>query len=144
MTNSSSASPMLGSVRAAELIAKLSRAVHYAHQRGILHRDIKPGNILIDAKGEPHLTDFGLARLIEEESTLRARSKRWAHRVTWRLNRHWVTTNSQARLMSMDWARCYTICLLAIHHSPEAQPTKQSACFWKPRPTAPAVVESKN
>src|SRR6266536_3805045 len=42
--------------RAAELIAKLARAVHYAHEHGILHRDIKPGNILLDQKGEPHLT----------------------------------------------------------------------------------------
>src|SRR5947207_14775820 len=51
-------------------MVRLARTVQYAHEHNILHRDIKPGNVLVDAKGEPHLTDFGLARLVEAESTV--------------------------------------------------------------------------
>jgi serine/threonine protein kinase/outer membrane protein assembly factor BamB len=62
--------------QAIEYVQKVAQAVHYAHTQGTLHRDLKPSNILIDAAGEPRITDFGLAKLVHEDSDLTATGAR--------------------------------------------------------------------
>lgn len=58
---------------AAELVAQLCDTMQYAHGQGVLHRDLKPSNVMLDTQGRPKIMDFGLARNVDPESSLKTR-----------------------------------------------------------------------
>lgn len=60
----------LNHVEAVTIIVQLANALQHAHEQGVIHRDLKPGNVLVDHEGKPYLTDFGLARWIDQSVAL--------------------------------------------------------------------------
>jgi len=67
--NEWAASPRVGLTQRLDLFVELAEAVAYAHGQLVVHRDLKPGNVLVDAEGRPHLLDFGVAKVLEEDET---------------------------------------------------------------------------
>ena len=97
------------------LTIKVGQAIQHAHDQGVIHRDLKPGNILLATGGDPQICDFGLARKLDAEQSLHQLVTSLEHQPICRQNKSEENAATNVR-MFIHWALCYTKYLAVVRH----------------------------